>query len=69
MPQPNDWPTTRDNGKVNRRHEFQQDPETQMCVVCGWAQAVHGESTPLDKRPTCPHCYGRHAGVACPNRT
>lgn len=36
------WPRRRDNGKPNTWHEFQEDPETTCCIVCGWAEVVHG---------------------------
>jgi len=35
------WPEKRDNGKPNTWHEYQHDPETTCCVICGWDEAVH----------------------------
>lgn len=37
-------PQLRDNGKPNRPHEFSLDPETECCVICGWAEAAHNFS-------------------------
>ncbi len=31
-------PALRDNGRPNTPHEYQDDPETGHCVICGWAE-------------------------------
>lgn len=37
-----EWPPFRDDGKtLNRPHEFDKDPETGFCVICGWSDSVH----------------------------
>lgn len=34
-------PELRDNGKPNREHDYDEDPETGCCVICGWAELCH----------------------------
>ena len=44
-------PAMRDNDKPNRPHEFDQDPETGCCVVCGWAEACHNFADTQEPEP------------------
>jgi len=44
-------PELRDDGRPNTPHEFKNDPETGLCVVCGWAEQVHpGAARSADRR-------------------
>jgi hypothetical protein len=44
-------PTLRDNGKLNQPHEYQEDPETWCCVICGWGKDAHRFPAPYRPIP------------------
>ena len=49
------WPRLRDNGKLNRWHEYEHDDETGSCVICGWVRQVHTEHE-IGASAKCPPC-------------
>jgi hypothetical protein len=49
------WPRLRDDGKLNRWHEYEHDDDTGSCIICGWVRQVHTEHE-IGASAKCPPC-------------